>query len=108
MKMGIYTQVENDWWLFIDGSTRSVKAVLLHNENAYPAIPIAYSIAAKESYETMKSILQLVLYNTFQWRVCLDLKVVGLLTGMQGGYVKYTCFICLWDSRAKQEHYTRN
>ena len=82
MKMSIYTQVENEWWLFIDGSTRSVKAVLLHNENAYPAIPIAYSITAKESYETMKSILQLVRYDTFQWRVCSDLKVVGLLTGM--------------------------
>ena len=108
MKMGIYTQVENDWWLFIDGSTRSVKAVLLHNENAYPAIPIAYSITAKKSYETMKSILQLVCYDTFQWRVCSDLKVVGLLTGMQGGYVKYTCFICLWDSCAKHEHFIRN
>ena len=108
MKMGIYTQMENDWWLFIDGSTRSVKAVLLHNENAYPAIPIAYSITAKESYETKKSILQLVRYDTFQWRTCSDLKVVGLLTGMQGGYVKYTCFICLSDSRAKHEHYIRN
>ena len=108
MKIGIYTQVENDWWLFIDGSTRSVKAVLLHNENAYQAIPIANSITAKESYETMKSILQLVRYDTFQWRVCSDLKVVGLLTGMQGGYGKYTCFICLWDSRAKHGHYIRN
>ena len=100
MKMGIYTQVENDWWLFIDSSTRSVKAVLLQNENAYPAIPIAYSITAKESYETMKSILQLVRHDTFQWRVCSDLKFVSLLTVMQGGYVKYTCVICLWDSRA--------
>ena len=43
MKMGIYTQVENDWWLFIDGSTRSVKAVLLHNENAYPDCLLNYS-----------------------------------------------------------------
>ena len=56
----------------------------------------------------MKSILQLVRYDTFQWRVFSDLKVVGLLTDMQGGYVKYTCFICLWDSRAKHEHYIRN
>ena len=108
MKMGIYTQVENDRWLFIDGSTKSVKAVLLHNENAYPAIPIAYSITAKESYETMKSILQLVRYDTFQWRGCSDLKVAVVLTGMQGGFVKYTSFICLWDSRAKHEHYIRN
>ena len=31
-----------------------------------------------------------------------------MLTGMQGGYNKNNCFICLWDSRARQQHYSRN
>src|SRR6218665_883782 len=31
--------------LFIDSSSRSVKAVLLHNGNDYPSLPIAHSVA---------------------------------------------------------------
>ena len=33
-----------DWRLFIDSSKRSLKAVLLHNGNVYPSIPIAHSV----------------------------------------------------------------
>ena len=25
----------------------------------------------------------------------------------QGDYTKYSCFLCLWDSRADDQHYTR-
>ena len=32
-------------------------------------------------------------------------QVVCLLLGMQGGYTKYPCFLCLWDSRADSLHY---
>ena len=27
---------------------------------------------------------------------------------MQGDYTKYPCFICLWDSRGDNRHYTQN
>ena len=27
--------------------------------------------------------------------------------GLQGGYTKYPCFLCLWDSRADDQHYIR-
>ena len=33
---------------------------------------------------------------------------MALLLGMQGGYTKYPCFLCLWDSRADDKHYTQN
>lgn len=33
--------------------------------------------------------------------------MVNFLLGQQGGYTKYPCFICLWDSRAKSEHWVR-
>ena len=36
-----------------------------------------------------------------------DLKIIGFLTGMCRGYTKHMCFLCLWDSRAKAEHYVR-
>ena len=32
-------------------------------------------------------------------------KVIGLLMGMQAGFTKYCCFLCLWDSRAVSQHY---
>jgi hypothetical protein len=27
--------------------------------------------------------------------------------GVQGVYTKYSCFLCLWDSRADKEHYVK-
>ena len=38
------THVASDWRLFIDSSQRSLKAVLLHNGNEKPCIPIAHSV----------------------------------------------------------------
>ena len=31
--------------------------------------------------------------------------MIGILLGMQGGYTKYCCFLCEWDSRARDKHY---
>ena len=28
------------------------------------------------------------------------LQIITILLGMQAGYTKYPCFLCLWDSRA--------
>ena len=33
--------------------------------------------------------------------------MVCFLLGQQSGYTKYPCFLCLWDSRAKNEHWIR-
>ena len=30
-----------------------------------------------------------------------------MLMGQQAGYTKYPCFICLWDSRARDLHWTK-
>ena len=45
------------WRLFIDSSTKSLKAVLLHNGNIDPSIPLAYSLQMKEDYENVKQLL---------------------------------------------------
>lgn len=42
-----------------------------------------------------------------KWNICADLKVVAILMGLQGGYVKYPCHLCEWNSRARSEHYGR-
>jgi hypothetical protein len=98
----------NEWRLFIDSSKRSLKAVLLNNGNKYSSVPIGYSFQMKENYENMAHLLSSINYKDHQWLICGDLKIVGLVLGLQSGYTKYPCFLCLWDSRAKEQHYVRH
>jgi hypothetical protein len=44
----------DEWRLFVDSSKHSIKAVLLHNGNKHPSIPIAYAVHMKENYKNMK------------------------------------------------------
>lgn len=97
----------SDWRLFIDSSKLSLKAVLLHNGNKLPSIPIAHAVHMKENYSNMNLLLDSIQYKKYEWPICGDLKVIAILLGMQQGYTKYCCFLCEWDSRARLEHYTR-
>ena len=96
-----------EWRLFVDSSKFSLKAVLLHNGNQFPSIPVGHAVGMKETYDTMAKLLQLINYEAHNWSVCCDLKVVALLTGLQGGYTKYCCFLCLWNSRDRVNHYVK-
>lgn len=91
--------------LFIDSSKISLKAVLLHNGNKYPSVPLAQAAKMKENYGNMKVLLENIKYSQYSWNICADLKVVAMLTGLQGGYTKFCCFLCEWDSRAIDKHY---
>lgn len=93
------------WRLFIDGSVTSLKAVLLHNGNLLPSIPIVYATKFKENYENLKLILEKINYAEYMWPICSDLKVVGMLTGLKGGFAKNQCFLCLWEGRQRHLHY---
>jgi len=61
----------------------------------------------KEEYNNIALVLEKIKSDEHQWVICVDLKMVNFLLGQQGGYTKYPCFLCLWDSRAKQEHWIR-
>ena len=95
----------SDWCLFIDSSKWSLKGVLLNNGNKYPSIPIAHSVHLKESYDNMELLLEAIKYSEYQWILCGEFKVIGLLMGMQAGFTKYRCFLCLWDIRSVSQHY---
>lgn len=71
-----------DWRLFMDSSSRSLKAVLLHNGNQFPSIPIAHSVHLKEDYDNVKRLLNLVSYDSHNWDVIGDFKMIAFLTGM--------------------------
>jgi len=89
----------SDWVLFIDGSTRSLKAVLLHISNQKPAVPIAYGKNVSENYENIESLLRLLGYSDFKWNVCCDFKMLQILCGLKyKGNMKYPCIFCLFDS----------
>ena len=87
-----------------DSSLTLAKAVLLHNGNVKPVVN---AVNMKESYEAMKTCLEAINYSEHSWKICADLKVVSLLTGLQLGYTKYMCFLCLWNSRDDSNHFTR-
>ena len=105
--MGIPEYKPQDWRLFIDSSKRSLKCVLLHNGNKYASIPIGHSTLLKEKYNNIKRVLEKLNYCDHQWLICVDLKMVNFLLGQQSGYTKYPCFICLWDSRARSDHWVK-
>ena len=102
-----YSHRPEEWRLFIDSSKLSLKAVLLHNKNILPSIPVGYAAHMKETYENMKNLLQSINYEQYCWQLCGDFKVIAILLGLQHGYIKYCCFLCEWDSFAGHEHYLK-
>ena len=75
--------------VFIDSGKNTLKAVLFHNGNELPF----YAYGMKGIYETMKTLLAAVDYNTHQWNIYGDLKVIYLPLGLQQGYTKHACFL---------------
>ena len=105
LKPNVYKYVE--WRLFIDFSQRSLKVVLIHNINKFASIPLAHSIILKESYVNVEKVLSVIEYSDHNWMICGDLKIVTILLGQQSGFTKHSCFLCLWDSRDRKNHYKK-
>ena len=81
-----------------------MKCVLLHNGNKLAFIPMGHSIQMKETYENIKTIFDRIKYVEHEWIISGDLNILSMLLGQQGRNTKNPCFLCLWDSRAKQDH----
>lgn len=90
-----FKHVTADRRLLIDGSTESLKVVLLNIKNKHPSVPFAYARGVAESYENMEVILDLIQYQTYKWLICCDLKVICFLTGLKKRYPTNQCFLCL-------------
>lgn len=95
----------DEWRLFIDASMNSLKVVLLHCDDL-PEVPLFYSRTLRESYSTMKLVLDKIKYQNYGLFVCADLKVLNMLRGIKPGNVSYPCLKCLWDSRSYSTHYS--
>ncbi|GBM04160.1 hypothetical protein AVEN_115532-1 [Araneus ventricosus] len=92
---------------FIDSSKVSLKAVLLHNGNKRPSIPVGYAVRMKEIYYNLKHMLSSIEYSKHSWHICADLKVIAVLVGLHASYTKFCCFLFQWDSRDRKKHYIK-
>ena len=90
--------VASEWRLFIDLNKRRLKVVLLHNGKEKALILMVYSTKSKETHHLMKDLLVCIGYEEHKWHICRDLKVASLLLGLQLGYTKCMCFLCLWNA----------
>ena len=90
---------------FLSTHKRNLKAVLLHNSNVLASIPLAHSTKLPESYEALELVLEKIKYHEHEWQICGDLKVIGLLLGLQRGHKKCPCFLFEWDSRFRDKHW---
>ena len=106
-KLGVPHYEPQDWRLFIDSCKRSFKCVLLHNGNQLASVPLAHSTSLKEIYDSVKYVLEKISYCQHEWQICVDLKMVNVLLGQQSGFTKYPCFLCMWDSRDRSQHYIK-
>lgn len=44
---------------------------------------------AVECYEEVKAVLHLIVYDTHEWVICMDLKTVNFLLSQHGGYTAF-------------------
>lgn len=96
-----------DWRLFIDSSQQSLKAVLLHNTNKFAPLPLAHSTVLKEEYTNLEAVLKKIKYEEHKWLVCGDLKILSMILGQQSGFTKHPCYLCMFDSRDRKNHYVK-
>ena len=61
----------------------------------------------KETHNSMDHLLSPVNYWKHKWLISGDLKIVGLVLGLQRGYPKYPYFLCLCRSQADDQHCVR-
>ena len=107
---GLFTSVfglydSSEWVLFIDGSVKSLKGILLNINNEKFSVPVIYASNMKENYNNIKMILDCLHYQTYQWKVCCDFKIVQILCGLKfRGNMKYPCIYCLFDSYHKEKY----
>ena len=54
--------------------------------------------------------MEKIKYKDHKWKICCDLKIINILQGIKekGGFPKYFCSLCIWDSRYKGNQYNCN
>ena len=59
----------------------------------------------EENYTNVKTLLIALKCDQFNLQVTGDFRIVAFLVGLQGGFTKFLCYLCHWDSRDTTAHY---
>jgi len=68
------------------------------------SIPLVHAVHMKEMYENLQVLLQKMCCEEHGWNMCADLKVLAMLTGLQGRCTKFCCLMCDWDCQARDSY----
>ena len=77
--------------------------MLLRNGNRYAAVPVGHSTVLKEQQDDIRTVMDLFKYHEHGWIICVDLKMVSFLLGQQKGNTKFSCFLCMCESRNREK-----
>ena len=55
----------------------------------------------------IEKVLSMIKYSAHNWKLCGDLKIETIQFGQQSDFTKHPCFLCLWDSRDRENHYKK-
>ena len=61
----------------------------------------------EENYTNVKTLLIALKCDQFNLQVIRDFTMAAFLVGLQGGFTKFPCHLCHWDSRDTTAHYHR-
>ena len=81
--------------------------MLLHNGNRYGAVPVGHFTVLKEQQDDLRIVMDLLKYHEHGNIICVALKMVSFLLGLQKGYTKFPCFLCMWNSRHRENRWTQ-
>ena len=70
-------------------------------------MPTDYSATAKENYEALNKVLELIYYDDHKWDIWVGLETVNFLLWKQSSYTIFPWFLCLWDSLANSKHWVQ-
>jgi hypothetical protein len=95
----------NEWWLFIDSSKLSLKAVLSHNGRIYHSAPILGALHTKTSCDNMRHLLNVsnkinilgISMETWEWQY---------LCFVYDWAIRNSCFFCEWERSSRRGHYS--
>ena len=65
---------------------KSIKYESPHNGNMYSSLSIGHSTKLEEDYNNIMTVLQKLDYDSHQWLIGVDLKMINVLLRQQSGY----------------------
>ena len=61
----------------------------------------------RKDYDDMRMVMELLKNHEHSWIIFVDLKMVKFLLVQQKGLTKLPCFLCMWNSRARDRHWVQ-